>query len=182
MSAVVATYSDGGVIAVNPSPIGGMWAACHVDAAGERVYSASGLVLADPHDSELTAVTNNQTEFRAMLAGLEALPDGWSGLVCADSLVTIRRFRDDARLTGIPLAWRLRMARQLGRLGALTFVLLDGHPTKAQLARQEEVGEFVRGVGKRGGCVSRHNQWCDQECTRIGKAYVGINRQADEAE
>lgn len=174
MSEVIAVYADGGVIRVNPSPIAGMWATCHIDAGGARVWSASGLVLAEPGDPYLSMVTNNQTELRALLAGLEALPDGWSGRVCTDSEVTIRRFRDDARLAGIPLEWRKRLAYVLGRLGALTYVLLDGHPTRAQLARQDELGEWAAGVGKSGGPVSKWNQWCDQECTRIGREYLGV--------
>jgi ribonuclease HI len=164
MSEAVAVYSDGGVVKVNPSPTGGMWAACHVDAVDNLVWSASGVVLADPDDEFLPLVTNNQTEFRAMLAGLEALPDGWSGTVYADSLVTIRRFRDDARVAGIPLEWRKRMAYVLGRLGTLTYVLLDGHPTRAQLAA---------GVGKRGNPVSRWNVWCDEACTEEGRRLIG---------
>lgn len=102
-----------------------------------------------------------------MLAGLEALPDGWSGQVCTDSLLTIRRFSnpETAGLAGIPDDWRRRMARVLGRLGALEYVLLDGHPTRAQLAA---------GVGKRGNKVSEHQVFCDEECTRIGRAYLGV--------
>lgn len=164
MSDPVAVYSDGGVVNVNPSPIAGMWATCHVDADDTLVWSASGVVLADPDDDFLSLVTNNQTEFRALLAGLEALPDGWSGTVYCDSLVTIRRFRDDARVAGIPYDWRKRMAYVLGRLGALNYVLLDGHPTRAQLAA---------GVGKRGNPVSKWNVWCDEACTAEGRKISG---------
>lgn len=165
MGTAVAVYSDGGVIKVNPSPTGGMWATCHVDAEGERIWSASGVVLAEEGDEYLSMVTNNQTEFRAMLAGLEALPDGWSGTVYADSLVTIRRFRDEAGLAGIPLDWRRRMAVVLGRLGRLTYVLLDGHPSRAQLAA---------GVGKRGNPVSEHNVFVDALCTQEARRYLGV--------
>jgi len=155
-----AIYADGGVLRVNPSPIAGTWATCHVDADDYRIWHASGVIL----PSEVGGpVTNNQTEFYALLSGLEALPYGWSGKVCTDSLVTIRRFRDDARLTGIPLEWRRRMAMVLGRLRALDYVRLDGHPTKAQLQA---------GVGKRGGPVSKHNVWCDDECGRAGQRFM----------
>jgi hypothetical protein len=42
------------------------------------------------------------------------------------------------------------------RLGTVVPVLLDGHPTQAQLAA---------GVGKRGHPVSAHNVACDRACT-----------------
>lgn len=167
MSQVVAVYADGGLIRANPSPIGGMYAACHVNADGERVWSASGLILADPSDPLFVVVGNNQCEFRALLAGLEALPDGWSGTVYTDSLLTIRRFRepDAVGLGGIPDDWRRRAAHVLGRLGRLEYVLLDGHPSRAQLAA---------GVGKRGNPVSEHQVFCDELCTKIGREYLGV--------
>ena len=159
MTTAVAVYADGGVIGRNPSEDGGTWATCHVDAAGQRVWTASGRI---DFEDVGGLVTNNQSEFYALLSGLEELPAGWSGKVCTDSLVTIRRFRDDGRLWGIPLPWRKRMALVLGRLGALEYVLLDGHPTKAQLAA---------GRGKRGSPVSIHNVWCDRECGEVAKRY-----------
>jgi ribonuclease HI len=159
---VDAIYADGGVIQKNPSDIGGTWATCHVDGDNRRCWRASGVLL--PADVGAPFVTNNQTEFYALLTGLEMLATGWSGKVCTDSLVTIRRFRDEGRLAGIPNEWRRRMAMTLGRLGELEYVLLDGHPTRAQLAA---------GIGKRGGPVSEHNVWCDHACTEAGRELVG---------
>lgn len=160
-SVIVAVFADGGVIRQNPSPIGGTWATCHVDADNWRAWRNSGVLV--PADVGAESVTNNQTEYFGLLTGLEALPDGWSGRVCTDSLVTIRRFRDEGRLAGIPLPWRKRMAMTLGRLGVLEYVLLDGHPTKAQLAA---------GVGKRGNPVSEHNAWADRECAEVGRQFI----------
>lgn len=162
----IAVYTDGGLIHANPSPIGGTWAACHVDADDQLVWSASGLILAEAGDPDLALVTNNQAEFRAMLAGLDALPDGWSGTVYADSAVTLARFSrpETAGLKGIPLDWRRRMALVLSRLGRLGFVLLDGHPSRAQLAA---------GVGKRGNPVSRWNVYVDRLCTETARGYLG---------
>lgn len=161
MSEIVAIYGDGGCIRVNPSPIGAPWAVCGVDADGNRVWERTGVIPAADVDTD--GATNNQSEFMAVLVGLEAMPDRWSGRVCTDSFVTLRRFRDEARLAGIPLDWRRRMAVALGRLGRIEYVLLDGHPTRAQLAA---------GVGKRGNPVSEHNVWCDKTCTATGRAYV----------
>lgn len=167
MNDVIAVYADGGLLKVNPSPIGGQWATCHISAAGEMVWSKSGLILADPADPLFAVVGNNQCEFRALLEGLSALPDGWSGTAYTDSLLTIRRFSDLERagLAGIPNHWRRLAAITLGRLGRIEYVLLDGHPTRAQLAA---------GVGKRGNPVSKWNVWADEECTRIGREYLGV--------
>ena len=174
MGDVVAVYADGGLLKVNPSPIGGMYAACHVDADGERVWSASGLILADPSNPLFAVVGNNQCEFRALLAGLEALPDGWIGNVYTDSALTIHRFTDPERagMAGIPVDWRRRLGQTLARLGGLFFTLLDGHPTRAQLAA---------GRGKRGNPVSVHQVWCDELCTKIGREYLGVETRPKQA-
>ena len=167
MFEVVSVYSDGGLIRSNPSTIGGTWSCCHVTADNERVWSKSGVIVADQADPLFAEVGNNQVEFRALLEGLEALPDGWLGTAYTDSLLTIRRFRDLERtgLVGIPIDWRRRAAVVLGRLGRIEYVLLDGHPTKAQLAA---------GVGKRGNPVSEWNVWCDKACGDEAKRYMGI--------
>lgn len=158
---VVALFGDGGCIGVNPSPLGAPWAVCGVDADGRRVWERVGVV--EPGMVETDGVTNNQSEFVALLMGLEAMPDGWSGTVHSDSLVTIRRFRDGAKLRGIPSSWAERKDAALARLGALIYVLLDGHPTKVQLAA---------GVGRRGSPVSDHNVWCDKACTEAGRLFL----------
>jgi ribonuclease HI len=159
MTEVVAVFADGGVVRQNPSPIGGTWACCHVDRDEQRIWCASGFIL--PSEVGGWPVTNNQTEFYALLAGLEALPDGWHGDACSDSQVTLIRFFQRGALRGIPDAWRQRMGYTLRRLDPLIRpVLLDGHPTRAQLAE---------GVGKRGHRVSEHNVWCDAACGEEGR-------------
>lgn len=160
-SDVVAVYADGGCILRNPSPIGGTWAACHVDAEGKRVSQSSGVIL--PLDAGCGEVSNNQSEFYALLMGLEALPDGWSGQVCSDSRVTLLRFCHSAKLNGIVWSWQRRLGAVLSRLGKLEPVQLDGHPTKAQL---------INGVGKRGQKVSEHNVWCDLKCSMLARGFL----------
>lgn len=155
-----AVYADGGVIRINPSPFGGTWAACHVAMDGTHVWEDAGVILPEEVGGP---VTNNQTEFYAMLAGLEALPADWCGAILSDSHVTLIRFCNEAPLRGIPEAWQSRMKEVLLRLGRLTPVQLDGHPTKAQL---------TSGYGKRGNRVSRHNVWCDLRCQVVGKDYM----------
>ena len=170
---VVAVFADGGVIHRNPSPYGGTIAYCHVDEHGKRVESLGALVLHNPgsrdylpgvpmiYNSYTPLVTNNMTEMLALLACLQALPEGWSGPVHSDSQVTLGRLFWGWKLTGLPAQWIEWGSRCLKRLGKLEPVLLQGHPTKADLAR---------GVGaKRGYPVSKHNVWADKECGRVAK-------------
>jgi ribonuclease HI len=167
MGNIVAVVCDGGVVRQNPSPIGGTWAFCQVDDTDTRVVESSGVVTPESANAVLgfpwpyELFTNNQMEYYAVLRALDSLPDHWSGYVYTDSQVTIGRvFKGWGRVAGIlfnvPEQWDRQMQAQLGRLGALTPVLLDGHPTKAQLAA---------GIGKRGHQTSLHNVWCDQACT-----------------
>lgn len=159
---VVAVYADGGVIGRNPSLIGGTWAWAHVDAAGERIATGSGVV--EPETAGVPAITNNYTEMIAILNGLAELPEGWAGIVCSDSKITLGRLFWEWKWTGIPARIIRRAAIVLQRLDLAnsTVLLVDGHPTAAQLAA---------GVGKRGGPVSEHNVWCDAECGRRGRAF-----------
>jgi len=150
-------YADGGCVLVNPSPHGGTWAWCHVT-AGERVRESGGTVT--PAEIGMGKVSNNQTEFLALLLCLEALPDGWSGRVFTDSGVTLGRFRDGDKTKGIPAPWVRRLNAVRHRLGRLEYVLLGGHPSKKELAA---------GVRKDGKPVSEHNVWCDRECQRRAK-------------
>lgn len=182
---VAALYADGGVLGRNPSQTGGMYAWRHVAADGTVVREGSGLVLmpGDYTAATLMAqdvpfvymptkhtdgrpveyVTNNATEFYAVLDALEALPDGWSGNVCSDSSITLGRLCRSYALRNIPRLWVERGARVRQRLGLLTPVLLQGHPTPDDLRR---------GVGaKRGYTVSEHNVWADRECNRLKALY-----------
>lgn len=155
-------YCDGGVVAKNPSPFAGTW--CWATVAplagvpdGEMQQSESGYVR--PLSDGLL-VTNNQTEFVAVMMGLEALPSGWSGAVASDSGVTIGRFRDGNKTKGIPEEWAARAAMVVGRLGTLRWVLLGGHPTRKELDL---------GIRKDGKLVSRHNVFCDKRCGQLAE-------------
>lgn len=161
IAAVVALYADGGVMKVNPSPYGGMCAWCGVDKDGVRIIERGCVV---PALSGKT-ISNNVTEQMAIVLALEAMPDGWSGTIYSDSRIALGRVAGTFKGTkGLPPNLIERTRRAHKRMGALTFVLLQGHPTKADLAR---------GTGKKRGLpVSLHNCWCDEECTRQGKAYM----------
>lgn len=158
---ITAIFADGGCISRNPSPYGATWAFVHVDDAGRKTLERSGIYSQWPDTGEYT---NNFAEFLAVVEALEHLPAGWRGDVCSDSAVTLGRFFEGWKLTGIPpwLARRGINARNRLDWTACRAVLLDGHPTKAQLAA---------GVGKRGNPVSAWNVRCDELC---GQQAVGF--------
>jgi ribonuclease HI len=155
---VVTLYADGGVVGKNPSDIGGTWAWCGVDAEGTRIVGRGGFVPACGRP-----ITNNHTEQIAITLALEAMPDGWSGTVCSDSMIALGRVFKGWREKNLPRNISARSASALARMGRIETVQLQGHPTKADLAV---------GVGKkRGYPVSVHNVWCDKECGRQADAY-----------
>jgi ribonuclease HI len=159
-SPIVALYADGGCILKNPSTIGGTWSWCGVDAQGNRVIERGGVVPA----TEARPITNNHMEQIAITLALEAMPDGWSGKVYSDSQIALGRVFKGWRIRNLPANVAQRSAAAVARLGRIEIALLQGHPTKADIAR---------GIGaKRGLPVSIHNVWCDRECGRQAKAFL----------
>lgn len=157
---IVALYADGGVIKKNPSTIGGTYAWCGVDENGNRVVEGSGYVPAP----EGRPVSNNHTEQIAICKALEAMPEGWSGTVCSDSQIALGRVFKGWSEKNLPRNISERSSRAVARLGRIETVLLQGHPTKADLAA---------GIGKKRNLpVSIHNVWCDKECTRQAEEYL----------
>lgn len=159
---ILALYTDGGVIGRNPSPDGGTWAFCHVDEAGQRVHEESGIIY--PGGFAIQAITNNQSELIALINGMLALPRGWSGVVASDSAISLGRLFWSWKWHNVPLVMRAKAQAALEHIDAAnsTPLLLDGHPTKAQL---------VAGIGKRGHPVSEHNVWCDVACGQQAQKY-----------
>lgn len=179
-------YCDGGLLGPNPCALGGTWAWCFVNEAGNRI--ADEVAALDPHEAEdmgLTSrkwqdyglllpsqvapfetVSNNITELIAMLRGMRHLPASWSGTICTDSNVTLCRvanFREGEYsrkklADSVPAVMIDMIACQRARLGHLRFLLHDGHPTCAQLEA---------GIGKRGNPVSLHNVWADEMCNEV---------------
>lgn len=158
-------FSDGGCILHNPSRIGGTWAFVLVD-NDEIVKSDKGTMLANPD----FPITNNQTEYVAAALGLEALPDNWSGELCSDSQVTLGRLFWGWQLKGLSTEWTSRAICALKRLGKITPVLLQGHPTKAEL---------VRGTGSRGLPVSKWNKWADTCCQNLASDFIAQLREVE---
>lgn len=160
---IIALYADGGVIGANPSPIGGTWAWCQVSEAGIRLVASSGVIT--PAEAGLPAITNNLTELFAILEARESVPYAWTGTIYSDSWVSLQRVFLGARLKNVPpqIVERLQRLQRDGWFSGCSWQLLDGHPTRAQLAA---------GQGKRGAPVSIHNVWCDEQCARAGRSFV----------
>jgi ribonuclease HI len=170
MTSLTALYTDGGVIGRNPSAHGGTWAYCLIDAHQQRIVTHSGVIT--PAEAGVPAVTNNLTALRALVAGLEAAPRDVAGVVASDSWVSLQRVFHAAALRHVPvwLRTRLQTIQRSGRLARMTAVLLDGHPTRAQLAA---------GRGARGRPVSPHNVWCDAQCRALARAYARAQTTAE---
>lgn len=157
-------YADGGVIGPNPSKLGGTWAFVWV-ADEVETRRAAGVLL--PADIGLDTVTNNMTEFAALLHAIEPLPDGWAGELFTDSIVTLRRFRSPrhAKMQGIPEAFTRRLVAAVDRLGRFKITLLAGHPTQEDLSRGS----------KKGTPVSHWNVLCDHLCGEEAKKFAAGN-------
>lgn len=160
LAKVAALYTDGGVIKKNPSVIGGTWAFVAVDADGHRLFEQSGIVPAPPS----RPVSNNHTEQIAITKALEAMPDGWSGTVYSDSQIALGRVFRGWKENNLPRNISERSRAALARMGHIRTVLLQGHPTKADLAV---------GIGKKRNLpVSIHNVRADELCGIEAKNYL----------
>lgn len=164
---IVALYADGGVIGPNPSAIGGTWAWCQVNEIGASAVASSGVIT--PAQACMPVITNNLTELYAILEARESLPYAWHGTIYSDSWVSLQRVFLAAKLNNVPdwLVARLQRLQRDGWFADCSWQLLDGHPTKAQLAA---------GVGKRGHQVSKWNVWCDGACAAAGLAFVATQQ------
>jgi hypothetical protein len=161
--------ADGGVIAQNPSPIGGTWA-YRIVRDGEVLSSDSGAMK-----PMFGPVSNNVAELYAVLRGIKEAAEKWDaamlqGLnVASDSNVTLTRLTSAAsRWEGVPVDLRRWAIGYMPRIDVA--VLLDGHPTTLHLSC---------GAGKRGRPVSEHNVWCDKAATAAGQAFLQGTRLAD---
>lgn len=166
-------YSDGGVISVNPSPIGGTWAFVLVDSDGQIYAEGHGAFPPEFFEDATInkkgqkVVTNNQTELYALLMGFSAIPNGAEvSAVCIDSQVTIWRVWGGSRWKNVPQRIHRMFMREHEYHPGLSLwpvVLLDGHPTK---------GELLNGIGKRGHPVSKWNVYVDGLCRRAGEEFL----------
>jgi len=155
-------YTDGGIIGHNPSCDGGTWAYCIVR-DGVMHCDRSGYLL--PSDVAGDTVTNNNTELAAIMEAIEELPDGFVGRLNSDSRIALGWVFLGWKTENVPAPLLTRLEAVRARLSVLrlTWRLLDGHPTKAQLES---------GRGKRGNPCSEFNVFCDRECGRLAAAFT----------
>ena len=170
MSVPAALFTDGGLIGTNGDPdLLGTYTWVHVDAEGHFLRHESGLVTPFPDKP----VENNMVELCALLRGLRSLPDGWSGPVHSDNKnalgwarLILNRNGIPRKSEGVPARLKPYITAQLARLGPLTGIHLDGHPTDAELKA---------GVGHGGNPVSPHNRFCDDHCKAERVKYTLVN-------
>ena len=158
----VVLYATGGTIGANPSPAGGTWAYVLVDGADQEVGYQAGVLT--PQAVGTTTISNQVSSFVAILAGLAALPAGWSGNVASPQEIALGRICRGYALTGIPPVLVQRGQRVLQRFDpdALHPVLLAGQPTQAQLHA---------GVGAHGKPVSEHQVTCQTLCQQMAQVW-----------
>lgn len=172
---VKAVFADGGCIGSNPSKKGGAvaWYAVSQGESPEYLnsFEKGGLGSKDILHSfngfylpcyKGLPVTNQHSEFMALLYGLEAMPENWSGYAVSDSKITLGRMFWNWKRNNLPEEYWQRFLKARARLGNIIPIHIDGHPTNAQLEA---------GKGKRGNPVSKWNRACDELCNEVKKDY-----------
>lgn len=139
-------YTDGGIMGSNPSTVGGTWAWCWVDKQGNRIKGDKGIVT--PKMVNMTTISNNFTELLATLKALQSVPKWWKGAIKTDSQVTWHRLNKSKAFEGIPDEFR----------NAVLFVREN----------IKYVPILVKGHSKE----FPHNEWCDQQCRRVGEDFL----------
>ncbi len=164
-------YADAGLLSPAPSAHGLTWAWRLVSPTGAHI-TESGVLT--PAELRMGTVENNLAETLAILFGLEALPNDWSGVVYSDNLNALRRagglryawrkgnMVGPVKFGGVPVEHRERMRKQWDRLGLYSCVLLGGHPNRKELAA---------GVRKDGKPVSIHNVELDRKCQELSSEW-----------
>jgi len=171
---IAKVYTDGGVISKNPSDIGGTWAVRFVDKDDNVVHEMSGIVF--PNTFGMTHITNNFTEFYAMLMAFEYLPEHWIGDVYCDSEITLGRWFYGWKLAGIPMDIIKRFVDIRKKRTARNITLLAGHPSMSDLARGYKLktsSSHAIDAYPVAFPVSEHNKWCDKTCEHLSVDYVG---------
>lgn len=155
-----AIYTDGGLIGVNPSSIGGTWAWVWIK-RGQVINQGEGVVT--PEELGVSTVTNNVTELLAAVKALQSVPPGWDGTLFTDSRVTLLRITTSYRFAGVP-DFLKQATLFLRRERNYMVQLIGGHPTRKELAEGRRA--------RNGLPVSPWNVLCDETCTKLAKDYL----------
>lgn len=133
-----------------------------VDTADQEIGYQAGVVT--PQAVGTTVITNQVSSVVAILAGLAALPTGWSGMVASPQEIALGRVCRGYTLTGIPPVLIQRGQRVLQRFDpdALQPVVLAGQPTLAQIRA---------GGGAHGKPVSQHQVTCQTLCQQVAQVW-----------
>ncbi len=151
---ILEVYSDGGLIGTsNPCPFGGTWAFTHIGQRGV-ITKQSGVILAKSEEWPKDVVTNNISEYYAILRALVSLPDEWSGPFFTDSRIA-REWIFGHTPAPVVKHWAEMLAHTKRRLGKIDAKLLAGHPSERAL---------VLGTNSNGNPVSCYNVLCDNLC------------------
>lgn len=164
-------YSDGGVFRPRRCEAGS-WAWVATDDQDEEVACQYGWIEQGPNTPD--GISNNMTELAAAcnaLGWMTRVTPRWSGILCTDSQITIGRLSMGWRLKGIPDGWARRMGETLRSLGAVHYVPMKGHPTKADL----EAGQGTRKEDGKTYAVSKHQVKCDRLCGEALKKWSEIS-------
>ena len=145
-------WTDGGVIQVNPSPVGLVWSWVLIE---DGKLSACDWGKLTPEEIGMPTCSNNNAELYAAVRGLEYMEDCSAFTWYTDSQVTIRRLTERTKMKGVPewLALRTKALRRDWNV-----VLVAGHPTKAEL----KAGK----ANRNGHMVSKWNKLVDELCGR----------------
>lgn len=172
-------FCDGGVLLKNPSPHGGTFAACLIKGddpeSGVLCEEISGVVYPT---KENPLITNNFTEMLALQMALEGFwsmvlkgeYQGDNPIIYSDSQITLERAFGNYPWAGIPDPMRQSVQAIVAAMrhsGEVKYVLVAGHPTRAQLAQ----GYKIKKNGSRHP-VSKWNKYCDEQCAALAKKFV----------
>ena len=129
-----------------------------------RAGFGRGLKAAGEANEKIVALCADLTDSTQMSKFKEAFPERFVEIgVAEQNLVTVASGM--ARAGKIPFTSSYAAFSPGRNWEQIRYVLLSGHPTKAQLAL---------GIGKGGRPVSEHNVWCDHECGRRAKGFMEV--------
>ena len=184
-------YADGGLLSPNPSTIGGTMAFALTDLDDDLLAASFDCCITRTEEMRWRQSTRNPlgtiqvkdyqkcpalwpndritpdiTETWAIVRGLTFLPRDWSGTVYSDNECALQRLFGTYSWNGVPDRFKRMCLDRVATLGSITTLLLNGHPSKKELAQG---WKFNSAKIKRP--VSEWNKLCDTGCDLMKKYY-----------